>query len=162
MSRGQTIRLRVEQLERVQISIGACRDPCQESVCPGRSVCDHISIKDPLLPTIDLHNVCSFALAGSLILIAIGLFMRSLRAALAAILPNLLPIFCVFAVMTLLDIPFDTATVMIASVAIGIAAADTVHFLAHYKEEKQCRRGSANAVVWDVRRTVARVVKPSI
>lgn len=88
----------------------------------------------------------SFALAGSLILVVIGLFMRSFRAALAAILPNLLPIFCVFAVMTLLDIPFDTATVMIASVAIGIAADDTVHFLAHYKEEKLRGHATLDAV----------------
>jgi len=84
-------------------------------------------------------QIRSFALAGSFILIVVGVFLRSLRALVAAILPNLLPILSVFAVMTLLDIPFDTATVMIASIAIGIAADDTVHFLVHYQDEK--RRG---------------------
>ena len=88
--------------------------------------------EDALIDT----QINSFALAGGLILAVIGIFMRSGRAVVAAILPNLLPILSVFAVMTLFDIPFDTATVMIASVALGIAADDTVHFLAHYKEEK--------------------------
>jgi predicted RND superfamily exporter protein len=88
----------------------------------------------------------SFALAGGLILAVIGLFMRSARAVIAAILPNLLPILSVFAVMTLCDIPFDTATVMIASVAIGIATDDTVHFLAHYKEERQAGFRTRQAV----------------
>ena len=88
--------------------------------------------EDALIDT----QIHSLALAGGLILVIIGVFMRSARAALAAILPNLLPIVSVFAVMALFDVPFDTATVMIASVAIGIAADDTVHFLAHYKEEK--------------------------
>jgi predicted RND superfamily exporter protein len=98
--------------------------------------------EDALIDT----QIRSLALAGVLILMVIGGFMRSARAALAAVLPNLLPIFSVFAVMSLIDIPFDTATVMIASVAIGIAADDTVHFLAHYKEEKQCGLNTLDAV----------------
>jgi len=98
--------------------------------------------EDALIDT----QIRSFALAGGLILVVIGVFMRSTRAAVVAILPNLLPIFSVFAIMTLFDIPFDTATVMIASVAIGIAADDTVHFLAHYKEEKQAGFNTADAV----------------
>lgn len=91
-------------------------------------------------------QIHSFALAGGLILLVIGIFMRSGRAAVATILPNLLPILSVFAVMTLFDIPFDTATVMIASVAIGIAADDTVHFLAHYQQEKQAGFSTLEAV----------------
>ncbi len=98
--------------------------------------------EDALIDT----QIRSLALAGVLILMVIGGFMRSARAALAAVLPNLLPIFSVFAVMALLDIPFDTATVMIASVAIGIAADDTVHFLAHYKQEKWCGFSTLEAI----------------
>jgi predicted RND superfamily exporter protein len=98
--------------------------------------------EDSLIDT-QMH---SFTLAGGLILVVIGAFMRSFRAAIAAILPNLLPIFSVFAVMTLLDIPFDTATVMISSVAIGIAADDTVHFLAHFKQDKRAGLTTLDAV----------------
>jgi predicted RND superfamily exporter protein len=81
-------------------------------------------------------QIRSLSIAVCLILLLIALFMRSLRALVVAILPNLLPIFSVFGIMGLLGIPFDTATVMIASIAIGIAADDTIHFLAHYREEK--------------------------
>ncbi len=91
-------------------------------------------------------QIRSFALAGGLIIIIVGVFFRSGRALAAAILPNLLPIFAVFAVMTLLDIPFDTATVMIASIAIGIAADDTVHFLAHYQDERRFSPTAVTAV----------------
>jgi predicted RND superfamily exporter protein len=114
--------------------------------------------EDSLIDT-QMH---SFALAGSLILVVIAVFMRSLRAAIAAILPNLLPIFAVFAVMTLLDIPFDTATVMISSVAIGIAADDTVHFLAHYKEEKRRGLVTLDAVCCSLRKAGPAITYTSI
>jgi len=81
-------------------------------------------------------QIRSLAIASCMILLLIALFMRSLLALIVAILPNLLPIFSVFAIMGLFHIPFDAATVMIASIAIGIAADDTIHFLAHYREEK--------------------------
>jgi predicted RND superfamily exporter protein len=67
------------------------------------------------------------------VLVLIGLFMQSWRALVAAILPNLLPVAGMFAVMVVCDIALDAATVMIASVAIGIAADDTIHFLSHYR-----------------------------
>ncbi len=91
-------------------------------------------------------QIRSLAIACVTILILIGLFMRSLRAMIVAILPNLLPIFGVFALMVLLDIRFDAATVMIASVAIGIAADDTIHFLAHFKCEKLSGLSTLDAV----------------
>lgn len=91
-------------------------------------------------------QIRSFAIACAVILVLIAVFMKSVRAMLAAVLPNLAPIFSVFAVMVILDIPFDTATVMIASVAIGIAADDTIHFLSHFRKEKQSGKNTAAAV----------------
>ncbi len=91
-------------------------------------------------------QIRSFAIACSVILILIALFMKSVRAMLAAILPNLVPIFFLFAMMVVLDIPFDAATVMIASVAIGIAADDTIHFLSHFRSERLQGKDMAGAV----------------
>jgi predicted RND superfamily exporter protein len=91
-------------------------------------------------------QIRSFAVACTVILILIALFMRSVRAMVAAILPNLVPIFLLFAIMVVLDIPFDAATVMIASVAIGIAADDTIHFLSHFREERQRGKDITNAI----------------
>jgi len=82
-------------------------------------------------------QVRSFALAAGVVLVLIGLFLRSAQATAAAVLPNFLPILVLFAIMGLLRIPLDAATIMIASVAIGIAVDDTVHFLACFRREKQ-------------------------
>jgi hypothetical protein len=64
----------------------------------------------------------------------------------AALLPNLLPIFCLFASMALLGIPLDAATVMIAGVAIGIAADDTIHFLSCFRRERQSGADGPEAI----------------
>jgi predicted RND superfamily exporter protein len=98
-------------------------------------------------------QIRSFAVACSVILILIALFMKSVRAMLSAILPNIVPIFLLFAMMAVLHVPFDAATVMIASVAIGIAADDTIHFLSHFYIEK--RQGKSLVVA--VRNTFKKV-----
>lgn len=82
-------------------------------------------------------QIKSFAIAAAMVIAMIGIFFRSLRAAAASLLPNLLPIVGVFAVMAVTRIPLDAATVMIAGVAIGIAADDTIHFLARYRDERR-------------------------
>jgi predicted RND superfamily exporter protein len=48
--------------------------------------------------------------------------------------------------MVLLDIPLDAATVMIASVAIGIADDDTIHFLSCFRREKRAGRDTLTAI----------------
>lgn len=91
-------------------------------------------------------QVRSFAIAVSVVLALIGLFLRSVRAVVVALLPNLLPIFCLFAALGLLNIPLDAATVMIAGVAIGIAADDTIHFLACFRREKRAGADGLTAI----------------
>jgi predicted RND superfamily exporter protein len=91
-------------------------------------------------------QIRSFATAAGTVLILIGLSFRSVKAFIAALLPNLLPIISIFAIMVLLDIPLDAATVMIASVAIGIADDDTIHFLSCFRREKRAGRDTLDAV----------------
>lgn len=81
-------------------------------------------------------QVRSFGIAVTVVLVMTGLLFHSLRAIAAAALPNILPVLATFALMGLTDIPLDPATVMIASVAIGIAVDDTIHLLGRYREEK--------------------------
>ncbi|MFC1781409.1 RND family transporter [Planctomycetota bacterium] len=78
-------------------------------------------------------QIKSFSMALLIVLFLVGIFMKSLRAMLAAFIPNILPIFVLFSIMALTNIPIDAATVMIASVAIGIAVDDTIHFLSHFR-----------------------------
>lgn len=86
-----------------------------------------------------------FPLAGGIVLLMIGLLFRSPRALAASVVPNLLPILIVLVLMVLLNVPLDPATVMIATIAIGIAADDTIHFLAQYKRYRSDGHNPASA-----------------
>jgi predicted RND superfamily exporter protein len=78
-------------------------------------------------------QIKSLSLAMGVVLAVMGFALRSIRALLAAILPNLLPILTIFAFMVCFGIVLDSATVMIAGIAIGIAVDDTIHFLSQYR-----------------------------
>ncbi|MBI2424117.1 MAG: MMPL family transporter [Candidatus Hydrogenedentes bacterium] len=77
-------------------------------------------------------QVKSFGLAALVIFLCILVGLRSWRLMLVSIIPNVLPILVAFAAMAWWDIALDAATVMMASVALGIAVDDTVHLLASY------------------------------
>lgn len=75
---------------------------------------------------------------GTAVLIICGLmsfFLRSIRMGVLSLVPNVFPIFLTFGLMGLVGIPLDTGTVMIASIALGIACDDTVHFLFDYQAQ---------------------------
>jgi predicted RND superfamily exporter protein len=60
---------------------------------------------------------------------------RSFSIGLAAIIANIIPIGIVFGFMGWLDIPLDMMTITIASISIGIAVDDTIHYLFRYRHE---------------------------
>jgi predicted RND superfamily exporter protein/nitrogen-specific signal transduction histidine kinase len=77
------------------------------------------------------------SLGVSLVLIfavMVALFLSS-KVGLIALLPNLFPILVNFGLMGLLGIPLSVATSLIASVAIGLAVDDTIHYLVRYNTE---------------------------
>ncbi|MDT8437572.1 MAG: MMPL family transporter [Wenzhouxiangellaceae bacterium] len=59
-------------------------------------------------------------------------FRRAIDIALCMAM-NLFPLLVVFAAMSLLAIPLNIATVMVASVMLGIAVDDTIHFYHHFR-----------------------------
>lgn len=75
----------------------------------------------------------SFGTALLLITLVMILVVRSLRTALIAMIPNMFPVVAAFGVMGWLKIPVDIGSLMTASVALGIAVDDTIHFLASYR-----------------------------
>jgi predicted RND superfamily exporter protein len=83
----------------------------------------------------------SLGLAFGVIFAAIWIGLRSWRLTAVSILPNVLPVLATFAGMSVLSIPLDAATIMVASVALGIAVDNTVHLLTGY--ERARRRGAA-------------------
>lgn len=60
---------------------------------------------------------------------------RSVRVALAGIAPNILSTVAVLGVMGWLRVPLDLMTITIASIAMGIAVDDTIHYVHRYREE---------------------------
>ena len=86
----------------------------------------------------------SFTLAFLMVFLCLLLGLRSWKLLVVSILPNVLPILCAFAAMALWEIALNAATVMVASVCLGIAVDDTVHMLSAYdRERRQGRRCEA-------------------
>lgn len=76
----------------------------------------------------------SFAVAFVLISFVMLVALRSVKAGLLAMIPNLTPIAIVFGVLGWVDIPVDIGTMMTASIALGLAVDGTFHFLfAHHR-----------------------------
>ncbi|MFP6598175.1 MAG: MMPL family transporter [Candidatus Hydrogenedentota bacterium] len=80
-------------------------------------------------------QIKTFSLAFILVFICIFMGLGSFRAMLVSVLPNLVPILTVFMSMYLMDVALDAATVMVASIALGIAVDDSVHLLTAIHQE---------------------------
>lgn len=79
----------------------------------------------------DLKN--SFITAFLFISIVLMIVLKSFRAGLVAMIPNVFPPLFVFGAMGWLGLPIEIGSVMTASVALGIAVDDTIHFLTWYR-----------------------------
>jgi predicted RND superfamily exporter protein len=82
----------------------------------------------------------SFSTAFLLITPVMMWMVRSLRLGLAVMLPNVLPVTLVFGLVAWLGWGLDIASILTASVALGIAVDDTLHFVSWY--DRQRRLGS--------------------
>ena len=74
-------------------------------------------------------QVRGFSTALALIVILLGLGMRSVRRVALAIPANLFPVLLTLGLMGLTGIPLDVATATIATVILGLVVDDTVHIL---------------------------------
>jgi hypothetical protein len=92
----------------------------------------------------DLRN--SFVLAFVLITPVVMLILRSVIVGAAAMIPNVLPVLIVFGTMGLLGYAVDMAGILTASVALGIAVDDTLHFAHWYSHGLKNRMSSSDAV----------------
>jgi uncharacterized protein len=60
---------------------------------------------------------------------------RSFRAGTVVMIPNVLPVVVIFGTMGWLGISVDIGSMMTASIALGVAVDDTIHFLSWYKAD---------------------------
>jgi predicted RND superfamily exporter protein len=71
------------------------------------------------------------------IFVVIAFGLRSWRLGLLSLPPNVLPVIIIFALMAVADIPLDAATVMVASVTLGISVDNNIHLLSDYQRERR-------------------------
>ncbi len=88
--------------------------------------------------------VHSFIIAFATVLLAIGVYFRSLSVVFISIIPNIQPIIWTLGLMGYLGVDLSTGTAMIASVSIGIVVDDTIHYLTRYFKEKKISPSKAN------------------
>ena len=80
-------------------------------------------------------QITGFGTAFVTILCAMFLVFRSYQYGLLALVPNILPVIGVLGLMGWIGISINIATVMVASVALGVVDDDTVHFLHRVRDE---------------------------
>jgi len=100
----------------------------------------------------------SFAIAFTIIFLVMLFVCRNFWLAVFSMIPNLFPIVMTLGLMGWLGIPLDVATTMIASVTIGIAVDDTIHFIAWMRRNSGMKKDAGEAVV----QTFADVGKPIV
>lgn len=88
-----------------------------------------------------------FPMAVLTVYVLIAAFLRSLRLALAALLPTLLPIVITLGSMGLLGLCLDVGRAMIGSVVIGIGVDDAIHLLSRYRASRRAGRLVRDAMV---------------
>ncbi len=98
-----------------------------------------------------------------LISLVMALLFRSVRIILLSLATNIVPLIITAAVMGYFGIPLKPSTVLIFSIAFGIAVDDSIHFLAKYRQELQANNFSVvDAVSTSVQETGASMIYTSI
>jgi predicted RND superfamily exporter protein len=124
-----------------------------DAVAHGRDILgDDISVRPMGAYYLMVHDsnrlvrsqVSSFALAVALVIPAIGILFRSIKVMLVSLIPNLMPILWTGGVMGAAGIDLSTGTAMIASIVIGLAVDDTIHYVARFRREY---RGNCAAAI---------------
>ncbi len=94
-----------------------------------------------------VHDEAASVLTAFCVILAlIILILRSAPYAFLGVLPNFVPIAGLFGLMSLLGIGLNTATAMIASVAIGLVFDNTVYLLCGYREARAAGMDAEAAV----------------
>ncbi len=88
----------------------------------------------------------SLGTAFVVICVLMMVLLRSFRVGWLAMIPNVLPLLITIGVMGWTGIPIRTATALIFSVSLGVAANDTVHFTMRFKEELFATKDREEAV----------------
>ena len=93
-----------------------------------------------------VSQLSSFGTAFLTVFAVIFVVFRSASFGLLGIIANAFPVIVVMGIMGWLDISLNIATVMVASIALGIVDDDTIHFIGRYRREIANGLGTLEAV----------------
>lgn len=93
----------------------------------------------------------SYAIAFCVITLLMMLLIGRVRMGLLAMVPNFAPILVTLGLMGWAGIPLDLFTMLIGSIAIGLAVDDTIHFLHNFRRYHEEGRGVAGSVAETLR-----------
>jgi predicted RND superfamily exporter protein len=93
----------------------------------------------------------SFVAALAMIYLCLAALFTSLRVGLLALFPNLVPIALYYGALGFSGIPLNPWTSVVGSVALGIAADDTIHFMARFNSEARRLADERRALLASVR-----------
>ena len=91
-------------------------------------------------------SVTSYTIAFVAITFMMMLILGSVRMGLLSMIPNLVPIILGLLLMYIANIPLDMFTLLIGSIAIGLAVDDTIHFLHNFKRYYLESKDAAKAI----------------
>jgi predicted RND superfamily exporter protein len=89
----------------------------------------------------------SFCLAFAMIAVVMTVLLRSPTAGLMSMIPNVFPAVLVFGTMGWLGVMVDVGAMMTASVALGIAVDDTLHFLTWFRRGRAAGRSQHQSII---------------
>jgi len=107
-------------------------------------------------------QLVSLATACVLVFACLWIGLGSARLVALAVVPNFAPLLAAFAAMGILGMPLDAGTVMVASIALGIAVDNTAHVLEGVRRRLAMGSAVREAVRWTLERAGSAMVVTSV
>lgn len=101
-----------------------------------------INVQDNILRS----EIQSFSLAFLLTFISTAVVLKSVKIGLISVIPNLLPGTITLGLMGFIGMKLDAATIMIASIALGISVDNTIHIFYRFKKEVSVSGDASKAI----------------
>lgn len=99
----------------------------------------------------------SYLIAVVVISVMMILILGDFKLGLISMIPNLIPIVVVLGVMAAANIPLDLFTMLVGSIAVGLAVDDTIHFMHNFKRY-YAETGDVSQAVQNTLQTTGRAI----
>ncbi len=104
----------------------------------------------------------SFAIAFVFIAVTMVILLRSLRAGLVSMIPNVFPAIVVFGAMGILGVQIEVGSMMTAAAALGIAVDDTLHFLTWFRRGLARGQSRREAIAFSYSRCATAMIQTTL